>query len=425
MEEKTYPFPFWGAGNAHYFEGASIAIRFVDKPTKSEKQQIKALIYNPFEYFNVNGKILVANGKEMGGFYQADNETAKKNNENVEKWLLALHKLYPIQFAVRLEDGKARESELSDWHTYSLTQTQILLEQLLQEDFPKNTSNEYSVLATSLEVIFAFSNVQIEDIPEKIITYFLPLKKFEKLVVDFVVNEEIESVAKTFLEENLTNKKFKEDLKNLLFNYTADIAKQKTKELLKISTYLLVSEQAKEIFYYLSNIILIAVEANYIPFLNTLENHIKNAENPLYAVDQAGMAAYTLMAEKKAYQAALQLFEWILHRTDYKETPNLSTYCNALWILQNDNTGFPIDVEKNHKWLAKCLAFAPQNPKVYYNAACLYVEMQDFTKAFECIELAKKHKFNSFKAMINDMKTQSFFREFRIDPRFEKYSHKN
>ena len=85
--------------------------------------------------------------------------------------------------------------------------------------------------------------------------------------------------------------------------------------------------------------------------------------------------------------------------------------------MQNDNTGLPVNDELNHFFLKKALPYAEENPAIYFNAACLYNEMGDFKNVVRCIELAKL-QYNDFDIMMEAIKNESVFLEFRKDPLF-------
>jgi hypothetical protein len=99
---------------------------------------------------------------------------------------------------------------------------------------------------------------------------------------------------------------------------------------------------------------------------------------------------------------------------------DLTLYCNALWPLQNDNTGLAADPKLNAWFLEKCLPHAPANPAIYFNAACLYVETGDFDRALECAGLARQYNYDQYAGMIGQFRKERMFREFRKDPRVKK-----
>ena len=133
-----------------------------------------------------------------------------------------------------------------------------------------------------------------------------------------------------------------------------------------------------------------------------------------------GVYTYRLhMSDKQTLPIALRLYEIAIRIETPLSCPNLEVYCNALWILQKDNTGLPINHERNLAFLQKCLPYAPRNPAIYYNAACLYVEMEDFDHALENIDLAMQNRnhYSEYDQMIHQLKTEPMFAAFRQDER--------
>jgi len=50
--------------------------------------------------------------------------------------------------------------------------------------------------------------------------------------------------------------------------------------------------------------------------------------------------------------AALAHYDTVIMRT------TLQDYCNALWVVQNDNSGLPVDEKRARRYLAACLLHA-------------------------------------------------------------------
>ncbi|HMK47967.1 MAG TPA: HEAT repeat domain-containing protein, partial [Methanocella sp.] len=101
-------------------------------------------------------------------------------------------------------------------------------------------------------------------------------------------------------------------------------------------------------------------------------------------------------------------------------TPYMSLFCNALWVMRKDNTRLIVDREMNEKFLEKCLPNGPRYPEIYFNAVCLYVEMDEYDKALECVSLAKKHNCWGYDGMMERIRTAPMFEDFRKDQRVMK-----
>lgn len=115
----------------------------------------------------------------------------------------------------------------------------------------------------------------------------------------------------------------------------------------------------------------------------------------------------------KQWELTVQLFEQ-LH--DYLEkTGRWGDYClRALWLLQHDNTGLQINRERNEKFIAYSLPYTSIYPAVYFNAACLYVDMEDYDKAthfFERYFVNEKSKEDK----------QNFLQQLENDTMFSRY----
>ena len=122
------------------------------------------------------------------------------------------------------------------------------------------------------------------------------------------------------------------------------------------------------------------------------------------------------------FSVARRLFEMALEVETLSQSAGTSRsfFCNALWVMQKDNTGLPVDREMNGRFLEKCLPYGPIYPAIYFNAACLYVEMNEYDKALGCIGLAKKYNYNGYDNMLEQIRTVPMFEDFRKDERVMK-----
>jgi tetratricopeptide (TPR) repeat protein len=130
----------------------------------------------------------------------------------------------------------------------------------------------------------------------------------------------------------------------------------------------------------------------------------------------------TALLMEKRYAEAITVFALALNINIEagKETlVDLSMYCNALYAIQKDNNGLPINKQLNLEFLEKCLTWGPKNPAIFFNAACVYTEMEEFEHTYMCINLAKKYNYESYDAMIDLIKTEPFFSSFRETNYFE------
>ena len=119
---------------------------------------------------------------------------------------------------------------------------------------------------------------------------------------------------------------------------------------------------------------------------------------------------YRQLRKKTGFPMTRQLFEIALEQACITVTPqstgnSMSFFCNALWVMRKENTGLPVDREMNEKFLEKCLPYGSKNSAIYFNAVCLYVEMDEYDKALECIDLAKRHNYRDYDGMMERIRT--------------------
>jgi len=122
-------------------------------------------------------------------------------------------------------------------------------------------------------------------------------------------------------------------------------------------------------------------------------------------------AAYGLMRSEPKMGLALHELALSIEYAPAKK--HLYVFCNALWASQHDNTGLPVDVARNKRFLEKCLPYGPHDPAIYFNGLCMYVEMNDFDQAAECALLAEKHKYNNMNLLLREVQTASMFKAFQ------------
>src|SRR5687767_2570213 len=103
-------------------------------------------------------------------------------------------------------------------------------------------------------------------------------------------------------------------------------------------------------------------------------------------LEELGRRAFECI-QKKQIQAALEIFDVILAFPDLA----LEHYANALWVVQRDNTGLPVDAERSRRYLKACLPHAPKNPTLYINAAGVCMELAQPDDVIKNLLLAAQH----------------------------------
>lgn len=152
----SWPFPFFGAGDASYFEWAELHVLFTREPSKTEKQKIKqnlplaltdsidwegpALMVASDQFAHVAIAEQFArdddedegddDDDDEGRWFFASSAAVTRFNEATEVWLRHAHDVCPILLAFRREDGESGGTELSAWHNQSLRELPGLVSSL-------------------------------------------------------------------------------------------------------------------------------------------------------------------------------------------------------------------------------------------------------------------------------------------------------
>lgn len=160
----------------------------------------------------------------------------------------------------------------------------------------------------------------------------------------------------------------------------------------------------------------------YLPLFEEFSEELLSRKWTTSFFEQLASKAYFLLKAKN-YRLSIMLFKLVLQMEleSWQKINDLSPYCNALYVLQKDNTGLPVNYELNHLFLEKCLPFGPKNPAIYFNAACLYAEMDDVDAAIECINKAREHNYDGYSTMIEEIKNASMFANVVKDRRFREF----
>lgn len=109
--------------------------------------------------------------------------------------------------------------------------------------------------------------------------------------------------------------------------------------------------------------------------------------------------AATRMIEARRYAEALRIYDVILG----SRTLDLSAYCNALWVVQEDNTGLPRDPERGRRYLDACLVHASSNPAIHLNAAAVLVELGEPEAALDQLFAAVYREVDVREALASDL----------------------
>lgn len=118
------------------------------------------------------------------------------------------------------------------------------------------------------------------------------------------------------------------------------------------------------------------------------------------------------LSERGRFTEALTIYDTILASRVVQ--PELWIYHCALFLVAADNNNLPVQPERARNYLATCLPHGPEDPKIFYNAACLWIELDELDHTLECLRLARRHGYDKPVRMRDDR----VFRPIADDPRF-------
>lgn len=119
---RGFPFHFFGAGEAGYFEFVGVTVVLQRRPSATERESIEQ---GAAAYLRggvkAKGKVIrLFAGEEGGAFIRK--HTPDRINRSIDAWLKRCHKVVPIVAAFRAEDHEAGGTELSEWHWWSVSE---------------------------------------------------------------------------------------------------------------------------------------------------------------------------------------------------------------------------------------------------------------------------------------------------------------
>ena len=136
---------------------------------------------------------------------------------------------------------------------------------------------------------------------------------------------------------------------------------------------------------------------------------IEIAKDRPYDIQTLGVVAYEFMAARE-WEKSWRVFDAIVRVS----TADLTTYNNALYAVMADNTGLGVQPERARRYAEAALPFGPRNPSIFYNSACVYVELGQIDKVLENVALALEHNYDK----PQQMQDEELFEPLRDDPRF-------
>lgn len=442
--EQNFPFPFIGAGEASYFEWAEVHVEFAREPSEREKAAIAERVPPPLrDSIDFTGThLLVASDQfahmSMAETYEASEDDREEEddieedeyeerfffakdsqvhafNQDIEAWLRYSHEQCPIRVAFRAEDYESGGTELSDWHEWSVKQVPALLDQKFKsvlettEDTEDKQQNRYTYMVHGILQLARETNPDLE-LPEEFLEWLSPgYKEAEAL------RAEDEDALRALLSKTPSIRK---EILMRLGEEVDEENKQQCKMLIRLTdVWIRQSEFPSELFVPLCKIALLSkFDDAYEELHKPIDAWLAHAkaqivEDPELA-EHLGYLGYRLLTEDKNYPAALELYNMIIELSSLEKT----AYCNALWVVQSDNNKLPLDPERSRRFLQYCLPHAPENPAIFFNAACVYMELGERDKVLESLKNAVEHGYDDIHLLEQQVLHESLFRPVANDP---------
>lgn len=365
MKPAAYPFPFFGAGDAAYYEWVSFNILFEVAPTAAQTERIVALAPRPLtsdgevwmrnedgshiedrlwlvgcgpdtqaliETHYPSGEEEDGDGPHLGREDEAFSALASPSqvhafNEHIDAWLLAVHEIAPIVFVLRPEDPETDGTELSKWHRWSVNNAEVALAEL--KTLHGMNPNEERI-------------------------------DFEAMC-DFIAEGggALPRYWRAWLAQP---------------THALKAIRQGNAEKLKSSL------------------------DSFPPSSRTIE-----------AINQ-GLSEFMTQLAQSEPQSARECFDLVIG------LPGLDPwhYVTALWVVQTDNTHLPVDPERARRYLEAALPHADRTPAIYLNAACVVFELGETAQAFEYLKKAAR----AGSPGLEEVRNASMFASVAEDPRF-------
>lgn len=119
--------------------------------------------------------------------------------------------------------------------------------------------------------------------------------------------------------------------------------------------------------------------------------------------------ATRLLSENRIFES-LTLYDAVIERP---MDPRVAS--NPLFAVQDDNHHQGVDAKRQRRYLKRCLPHGPENPAIYLNAACIYVELEEPERALEHLVLAKEGGYD-----VRRHRNERLFEPLRENPTFLK-----
>lgn len=305
-----------------------------------------------------------------------------------EAWLKSVHQYCPIEIAVQPDYYEEFDAERNEWHKQSMIMAIIVLEKWLNEPEERYRSHDFEFSHLSIfvkEVTFYLHDDEHQILIERSLKVYHPMEYTSKLI-----DKKDSHTLLQLIDEKQNDVEYLLQVMYALSTYLEDVVKVDTK--IEYCIYRLVKHlinpandpsQKRYHLRTLTTAIHIGIENEDSQFIEEVKDCIKKLPTKKVVLNYLAYYTFSRYMQNKKWSTALLHYELLFSMLENETLDNkdFSIYCNALYILQHDITGLGVQFDRNRKMLSICLPFAKNNPAIYFNAATLYVEMDEYENA--------------------------------------------
>ncbi len=414
---REWPFLFVGAGEASYFEWAEVHVLFASEPNEQMRAVIEDGVPPPLrDSIDWNGEhLMIASDQfahvaiaeayasdeddveeedeveEEGWFFAGDAQVARFNGA-IEGWLHEANRICPILVAYRHEDGESGGTELSPWHEWSARQTDRLLP-ALEPILERGVEDAKAHAARGVLEMVRESGV------------FLPKRVQALLDPGAGIRAALDAGDAALLSSHV---EARDDALEILHEELTIRKESHLIALLGALDAILQHEgPPDEIQHALVKAALLRPDDPNAP--RAFELASARAQQDKSFADLLAYHAFQAI-QSQQWLEAIAIFDLVIDSPDLDRT----AYNNALYAIMADNNKMPLDRPRAERFLASALRFAPENPAIFFNAACLFLELGDTERTLAHLTLARKHGHPAPEAM----RDEPLFAPIANDPRF-------
>ncbi len=379
-----------GAGDATYDEWAEIHVFFRSAPSEAARAAIEAGLPAPLADSIVwDGEhLMVASGASardaIDACYPDTGEPGL--NTDIETWLHHAHRTQPIVAAVRHEDEAAGGTKLSPWHEWSVHQTDRLLP-IIERALERGVDDARAHAARGILDMLRDGGV------------FLPRRVRALVDPGAGIRAALDAGDAGALIAQLDAKE--DALEHLEDELCLRHPKHRTALLGALDSLLSHADLPGGLALELARAVLSLPKA---------ERETTRAHRHRLVADMLAYLGFEAI-EAGLWLEAIAAFDLVI------ESPHLdrTAYNNALFAIMADNNKLPIDRPRALRFLAAALRFGAENPAIFYNSACVYMELGEVERTLECLAQARRHGHTSPETL----RDEPLFRPLADDPRFK------